>query len=238
MVIFFISILIFFVASAIHSSKTKPLGITINFLLFSFLWSFNQESAIRRSSVLSNSPLPQLESFIYALFSSLGWVVVFYLGWYIAGKIIGKSAVFRDNLFFRIISISLFCGIILFIFEAMASTFIDWSYWTKYNMPPIFFLAGRPTYILNSGFYASLYFFLSFFLINCSKYKDRFWKVIFFAIPFLPDFVVQFFGTGQGRFIERLFILLFIIVFSIINPLRLICDGTDAERVHNGKIAN
>jgi len=229
MVIFFIFIFLSFVASVIHSSKTKPLGLTINFTLFSFLWAFNQESAIRRSSVLSNLPLPQLESFIYALFSSLGWVVVFYSGWFIAENIIKKSVAFRDNLFFRIISVSLFGGIILFIFETMAGMFIDWSYWAKYRMPPIFFLAGRPTYIFNSGFYASLYFFLSFFLINCSKYKDRSWKVVFFVIPFLPDFVVQFFGAGQGRFMERLLILLIIIILSIINPLRFICGRPDVK---------
>jgi hypothetical protein len=226
--ILFAAILIFFIAAVIHACRTKPLGITVNFFLFSFLWAFNQESAIRRGSILSNLPLPQLSSFLYAFFSSLGWVLIFYTGWLAADKVIQRRSVLGGNLFFRVMSLAAFSAVVFSGFEVAAGLFIDRAYWAKYNMPPLFFLAGRPTYILNPGFYTSLYFFLSFFLINCSRYKDRPWKAVFFLIPFLPDFVVQFFGIGQGRLAERSLILLLIVIFSITNPLRFTCGGMNA----------
>ena len=79
-------------------------------------------------------------------------------------------------------------------------------------------------------FYFSVYFFAAYFLISVSEYKKKEWKTIFFVLPFLHTWVIQFFGKGYPQIIEESIVLLALFLLAFVSPLRFDYSGVSLPK--------
>ena len=65
-----------------------------------------------------------------------------------------------------------------------------------------------------------MYFLAAYFLITCSEYKNKDWKIIFFILPFIHTWIPQFFSLGLAQSVEEILALIILSVLAFMSPLR------------------
>ncbi|PIQ90364.1 MAG: hypothetical protein COV71_04855 [Candidatus Omnitrophica bacterium CG11_big_fil_rev_8_21_14_0_20_41_12] len=207
------------IALILHSYFKRGLALTLNFFLFAFMLTFTKggEHTFQFMNLVKAEP----QNISHAVISTLIWVLSFYLSWCIAEKVIERVAYFKN----RIFPVLLFAGLFVAYFAyAMEVTAINMAGGNALISSNNDFLL-IPVYIIKKQFYFSLYFLAAYFLIACSEYKNRNWKIIFFILPFINTWIPQFFGLGMAQSIKEMLTLIILIVFAFMSPLRFDYSG-------------
>jgi len=199
----------------------------LNFFLLAFIVGLRKESGsfLQPMSVRTQYPTP----FIHAndsplLFNviniTIGWIIVFYLSWYIAENIIKKIPHVKEKIF----PAALFAGVSIAAFSyAIEATAINigWWRWMFFEKQFSGFLVGGVHFFaLNAWFSFGLHFLVPFFLIECSKFRKASWKCIFFLIPFSRTCTMLFLGSHIHRSIHEFIFFLVLIILVFIQPLQ------------------
>lgn len=226
--------LLFFLRDAYFRRGPK---LTFNFFFFSFfyilfwIWRdigptllslmlIDKPANINRLLSLT-SPQPKVALvFLITAVTLLGWMLLFYLGWFMAEKILQYSDVLKKRLFFTIFLSSLIITVILCPIVKIISI-VDWQRWFVPVIPNDIFLIGHPKHPFVEGFYFSLFFLAAYFLIGCSEWKGRNWKMIFFLLPFIHLWTVRLFGSGSAVFCQRILIFIAIVILAFFNRSKL-----------------
>jgi hypothetical protein len=191
--------------------------------LFSLIPADKPASINRLLSLASPQPKVSFVFFI-AVITLLGWMLLFYLGWFIAEKILQYFDVLKKRLFLTIFFSSVVITVILCPIVKIISI-VDWQKWLVPLISNDIFLIGHPKHPFVEGFYFSLLFLAAYFLISCSEWKNRNWKMIFFLLPFIHLWTVRLFGSGAALFCQRILIFISIVILAFFNKSKL----TDLE---------
>ncbi len=212
----------------INSYFKRGLALTVNFFLFVFMLTFINAGtqSLRLISIPANTNTNLLNIF-HATFSTAIWVLVFYLAWHIGEKTIARIAYVKVRVFPLILYTAITVAALVYAVEITAAN-IGWL-----GIPQAIndgCYLGLPD-ITRRLFYFSAYFFAAYFLITVSEYKKKEWKTIFFVLPFLHTWVIQFFGKGYPQIIEESFVLLALFLLAFVSPLRFDYSGVNLPEV-------
>lgn len=212
--------------------------LTFNFFFFSFFyilfWIWRDVSPILLSLTLADKPADMnrllypvppepkaIFTFFIAVITLLGWMSLFYLGWFIAEKILQCFDIFKKRLFLTLFLSSLVISVILCPIVKIISI-VDWQKWLVPIIPNDIFLIGHPRHPFMEGFYFSFFFLAAYFLIECSQWKDKNWKMIFFLLPFIHLWTIRLFGSETAVFCQRIIIFIIIVILAFLNRSKLI----------------
>jgi len=218
-----IVLLIFAVVAVIvlilHSYFKRGFVLTFNFFLFAFMLTF-----IKGGVHIFKFENLSLEfghiAILHAAISAFIWMLVFYLSWCLAEKIVGRVGYLKDKIFPTL----LYAGIVIAAFAyAIELIAVNIGWW---GSPDI----NRGILLTSFGhirqcFYFSIYFLAAYFLIAYSKYKKKDWKIIFFILPFIHSWLPLLFGRGLIEFIEEALVLIILFIMVFISPLRFDYSG-------------
>lgn len=211
--------------------------LTFNFFFFSFfyilfwIWRevslplFSLTPADKLTDInrmlYSASPHPKaFFIFFVAVITLLGWMSLFYLGWFIAEKILQCFAIFKKRLFLTLFLSSLVISIILCPVVKIISI-VNWEKCLVPIIPNDIFLIGHPRHPFVEGFYFSFYFLAAYFLIECSQWRDKDWKMIFFLLPFIHLWTIRLFGSEAAVFCQRILIFASIVILAFLSRAKL-----------------
>ncbi len=159
--------------------------------------------------------------FLVAVITLLEWIFLFYLGWFVAEKIMQRFSFFQRRLFPTLLLSSLATASFLYPIEAIGHNLGWWRWQSFIQVSYDVFFIDCPPHALKSGFYFILYFLAAYFLIECSKFKHRNWKMIFFILPFVHLWTIRFFGNSLPRVVERMGIFLIVVALTFLSTLEL-----------------
>ncbi len=182
----------------LHSYYRKGLQLTVNFFLFAFLLIFTNGGVCCLSFL--NLPTHNKSIIIGSLASTLLNLPIFYFSWYIIEEVMRwvNSLKKRSSLFL----IVLLSGLVAVCLNLLFSAIIKEMAFPR------------------KVFYLFAHFLTAFILINCSKYKHKKWKTIFFLIPLVYIWVVRFSGyQGFILSVERCSFLVLLLIISSFNCL-------------------
>lgn len=202
----FFFIIISLILLAAHSYFVRGGRITLTFFLFAFIAGMRKETGTFLGPSLSNMehPTPFVHSLRQPLSLSvmntvLGWMLVFYLAWCVAEKIVQRSRHTKDGLFPTLFFAGLTVMALSYGIEATAVN-VGWWRWVFFDPFLSDFLAGGVHFFaLNAWFCFAVHFLAPYFLIECSAFRHKAWKCIFFLIPFLRTTVMLFLGSHKPR---------------------------------------
>ncbi|MBL7196790.1 MAG: hypothetical protein ISS47_01680 [Candidatus Omnitrophica bacterium] len=217
----FISTVVGVIFLVIHSYFTRGSRLTLTFFPFAFIVAFNKEFS---TFLKKSSPFffPGKEDFfiLSILTVVIGWIVVFYLGWSIAEKIIKRVDFFQDKIFPTLLFAGIIIACICYAIEATAIN-IGWWQWFFFDKRFTKFLVGGVHFFaLEAWFYFAIHFLATYFLIEYSKYKKKDWKCIFFLIFFMRMWTIIFFKSELPRVIEEWIALSLLFILSFLSRLR------------------
>ncbi len=212
--------------------------LTFNFFFFSFLYiliwiwryispilfSLTPKDNLAHINVLASLGGHQ-NIFAFTIFIFLitifGWMSLSYIGWFISESIQHHFAIFKKGLFLAVLLSSLVVVVILCPIVKIISI-VDWQKWNVPIFPNDIFLVGHPIHPFREGFYFYMYFLAAYFLIECSKWRHRNWKMVFFILPFVHLWTIRLFGSESAIFFERFTVLTAVFILAILNRLELI----------------
>lgn len=220
-----------------HSYQKRGGRLTFTFFFFAFLYILRWvlKNLVSPSPLLktakqlnlggllenSNSAASAIQMFFLGTIILLEWLLLFYLGWFVAEKIVERFSFLQKRLFPILLLSSLITVSFLYPIEAIGHN-LSWWRWqpfiqTSYDV----FFVDCPLHSLRSGFYFVLYFLAAYFLIECSKFKYKGYKMAFFILPFMHLWIIRFFGNGLPRLIEYVVIFSILIVLTFLSTLKL-----------------
>lgn len=204
-VIFFISETIFLILLILHSYLTKGGRVTVKFFVYALIFMSLKEVILPSISIMApgitSAPmmlgrhyrflLKNAPDMLYRLSVVAGWPITFYLSWSFSEKIVSRFSHFKGRLFTILAFGMIITASICYALENFGAAMGLWSWRTWYpKFEP--FLMNCPFRGIEGWVHMSLVFLLSFFIIECSKYKSAKWKylpllavLMFFIFPFL-----------------------------------------------------
>jgi hypothetical protein len=204
----------------LHSYFKRGLALTLNFFLFAFMLTFTKGGEHSFKFMILAKAGPQ--TIFPAVISTLIWILSFYLSWCIAEKVVERMPYFKNRVFPVLFFAGIFVATFAYAIEAAAINIGGW------NAPVVngneFLLI--PFYVVKRQFYFSVYFLAAYFLIACSEYKNKDWKIVFFILPFINTWIPQFFGLGLAQFIKEILTLIILLLLAFRSPLRFYPAGT------------
>lgn len=200
-------------ALILHSYFKRGLALTLNFFIFAVMLVFTKGG--EHSFQFMNFTKIQPQTMFYAAISTLIWVVSFYLSWCMAEKIVQRAPYFNNRVFPVLLFAGIFVAFFAYALEATLTNIAESTIIANSNG----FLV-IPFYVVKKQFYFSIYFLAAYFLIACSEYKNKDWKLIFFLLPFINTWIPQFFGQGLAQFIKEMLTLATLIPLAFMCPLR------------------
>ena len=227
----------------------KGKRLTFNFFFFSFLylsgWIFknigNTPLPLKTARSLSHSffpvglaePIKSVCIFVILLTGVSVFMCIYYVGWRFSEDILQRASIFKGRIFASVLMTGLVAVSFLYILESLAIN-MGWWRWDITALESGDFLVCCPLHPLREGFYNVVYFISAYLLIECSEYRKRTWKMIFFILPFIHIWTIRFFGDGLPRFIERSITLTTLVVLAYISSVRL--EYADNPLRKNSKI--
>ena len=180
-------------------------------------------------STLSSAKDPAI-NFIHVLLVHIviiiGWLCLFYAGWWLAERIMRHFDILQKRLFPTLLLSSFITASIAYPIEATGSS-IGWWWWQLPAKSFDIFFIGCPAQPMRAEFYSVLLFLAAYFLIECSRFRHKSWRMLFFLLPFVHFFTITFFGHGLPRAIERLGIFITILILTFFSKLSLENTGED-----------
>jgi len=248
--IFTVFLLCCVILSIWHCYLRRGARLTFTFFFFSFLYILRWVL----KNIVSPSPLlitaKQLtlnglstnfvsafnpgQMFLWAVITLLEWIFLFYVGWFVAEKIMQRFSFFQMRLFPVLLLSSLVTASALYPIEAIGHNLGWWRWQPFIQVPYDIFFIDCPAHSLKSGFYFILYFLAAYFLIECSKFKYKNWKMVFFILPFVHLWTIRFFGNGLPRVIERTGAFVILVALVFLSTLKL--EGALPDNLFKFKI--
>lgn len=185
-----------------HSYYRRGPALTFNFFFFAFILIFSKSGwPILKPMQLESFGQPAM--FYRAFFASL-WVILFYLSWSIAEGLVKVIGYFRGKVFPVLLFSVIVMAVILRALRVHSS---------DVGQEVCFFL----------------YFQTAYLLVTQSKYKAKDYKGVFFALPFLYNWIKLFSGENHlNLFVAGSLFLLVILAFA--SPLTFDYSGVKRSR--------
>lgn len=216
-----------------HCLLKRGQGVTFNFFFFLSLYVLRWVlknlddtpvflKTARHFIFLENGAAQPPLLLVFAAHAGMFLLFVFlcYMGWCIAERVLAHLQPFGGRLFATVLVGALASAILLYPVEAMGNGAGLWE-WRVPKAPYDVLLIRCPLHPLRECFFLSAYFLSAFFLICCSRFRDKGWKVVFFALPFIHLWTIRFFGEGTPRTIERGIALAVLAGFAFFSRLEL-----------------
>lgn len=183
-----------------HCYLYRGLRVTSTFFLICFLYSIFKENAVyyfegimRNSSPPYEILNPHIQIFHAPLAICIGWMFVFYVSWCLAERILKRINFFSKKLFPTLLLGGLITASISYCVEATGIN-AGWWHWTrKDSRLTNFFIEGVTLSPIEGWFFTFMVVLVPYFLIECSKYRNRKWKYIF-IIPSLFYIAIRLSG--------------------------------------------
>lgn len=224
--------------SVLDSSLRRGPRLTFNFFFFAFLyilgWIWKDICPVLFSLTPAGRPdrpdgglsLAQgrcdvVFTWLVSVITIAGWMLLFYFGWFAAEKILQRFSVLKKRLFLTLLLSPMVISAALL----PVIKIINMPNRHKLEVPAAFndiLLIGHPGYSFAEGFFFSLYFLGAYFLIECSGWRRKNWKMIFFFLPFIHLWVMRLSGGGDAVFFERVVVFTAVAVLAFFNRSRLI----------------
>ncbi|MBU1923919.1 MAG: hypothetical protein KJ710_06680 [Candidatus Omnitrophica bacterium] len=170
----------------VHSYASKGIRTTVIFFLLAFTMMFYKEFILHFSVsspvqnfvfLIKNTPVAVNSMAVVA-----GWMITFYLSWYFAERILLRFDNFKKRLFTMLV-----CGLVvtISICYCLENLGVGMGWWTwRFHTPGIErFLMDCDKNAIGGWTRWSFIFLLTFFLIECSRYRSAKWKGAFLLIP-------------------------------------------------------
>ncbi len=210
----------------IHSYHKRGFRITFNFFLFSFIAGMRKEAGTFLGTPISKMkyPTPFVHPNDYPLAFSvvnttIGWMLAFYLSWYIAEKITDKLPYFKGKILPTLFFSGLVVAALSYAIEATAIN-IGWWKWVFFDKHfSDFLVGGVHLFALSAWFYFTVHFLAPFLLIECSDFRKAGWRCLFFLIPFLRTCTMIFLGSDLPRMLYEFAFFILLVALMISNPL-------------------
>ncbi|MBN2482677.1 MAG: hypothetical protein JXD21_00580 [Candidatus Omnitrophica bacterium] len=227
-----------------HCWSLRGKRITFTFFIFSFIcmaWKVIGVTPKRPPNIPQMAShhyqllfFPQQASLLGEFIAIVGWIIVFYLSWRLAEKIIENIPYYKN----RIFPVLFFSGLAAIGFSyaieatAIAAKWWAWKYEYKEIAASSFLVGTVPFYALTAWFDTTVHLLAAYFLIECTRFRKYWWKFIFL---FIPQCSYRFEIMGL-RVYEELVMITFLSFFSFFNKLPFMYGNIDlVSPVRRGK---